>query len=416
MNRDEPRDERAYAGRRVEPVADVYDDEISLQPLLRTMWSYRRVVSLAVAGVMGIFVVAMLAAYVFQAVERLGTLEFRLLFEGASQGEYPNGTPFSSAEITSTPVLTEVFEMNDLEGYGSYEDFKNSIFVLRSNPELELLSYEYQVKLAASGLSPVDRASIEEEFQTRRDSLTDPRFSLNWRGDARVARMPPSLASKVLDDTLSTWARQAAERKGALRYNISVLSKNILEPDLIEAEDYITGIDILRAQVRRIIANIDQIATLPGAAVIRLGDGGTSLAEIRVNLEDVLRFQIQPLVGMIRMTGLSRDPESLGRYVDDQFFQINLERAEAEKRVAAVQESLRAYMLQRGAVPEAGAGGAIPRPAPGGEAMIPQLGESFLDRLVEMSTMNSDIEYRQRLTDRIIEESVAVAALEREQA
>ena len=416
MNRDEPRDERSYAGRHVEPVADVYDDEISLKPLLKTLWSYRQVMSLAVAGVMGIFVVAMLAAYVSQAVERLGTLEFRLLFEGAGQGQYPNGTPFSSAEITSTPVLTEVFATNDLERYGSYEDFKNSIFVLQSNPELELLSYEYQAKLAASGLSPVDRAGIEEEFQTRRDSLTDPRFSLNFREDARVAEMPPSLVSKVLDDTLATWALQADERKGALRYNIPVFSKNILRRDLIEAEDYITGIDILRAQVRRIIANIDEIATLPGAAVIRLDAGRTSLAEIRVNLEDVLRFQIQPLVGMIRMTGLSRDPESLGRYIDDQLFQISLESAEAEKRVAAVQESLRAYMLQRGAVPQAGAGGAIPRPAPGGEAMMPQLGESFLDRLVEMSTMNSDIEYRQRLTDRIIQESVAVAALEREQA
>ena len=184
--------------------------------------------------------------------------------------------------------------------------------MLQSNPELELLSYEYEAKLAASGLSPVDRASIEEEFQTRRDSLTDPRFSLNFKGDARVAEMPPLLVSKVLDDTLATWARQADERKGALRYNIPVFSKNILRWDLIEAEDYITGIDILRAQVRRIITNIDEIALLPGAAVIRIGDGRTSLAEIRVNLEDVLRFQIQPLVGMIRMTGLSRDPESVG--------------------------------------------------------------------------------------------------------
>ena len=416
MNRDEPRDKRSYAGRHVEPVADVYDDEISLQPLLKTLWSYRQVISLAVAGVMGIFVVAMLAAYVLLPVERLATLEFRLLFQGASEGEYPNGTPFSSAEITSTPVLTEVFETNDLEGYGSYEDFNNSIFVLQSNPELELLSYEYEAKLAASGLSLVDRASIEEEFQTRRDSLTDPHFSLNLRQDARLSLTSPSIVSKVLDDTLATWARQAHERKGALRYNIPVFSKNILRRNLIEAEDYLTGVDILRAQVRRIITNIDEIATLPGAAVIRIDDGRMSLAEIRVNLEDVLRFQIQPLVGMIRMTGLSRNPESLGRYVDDQLFQISLESAEAEKRVAAVQESLRAYMLQRGAVPQAGSGGAISRPAPGGEAMMPQLGESFLDRLVEMSTMNSDIEYRQRLTDRIIEESVAVAALEREQA
>ena len=136
----------------------------------------------------------------------------------------------------------------------------------------------------------------------------------------RVAEIPPSLVSKVIDDTLETWARQADERKGALRYNIPVFSKNILRRDLIEAEDYITGIDILRAQVRRIIANIDEIATLPGAEDIRIGDGRTALSEIRVNLEDVLRFQIQPLVGMIRMTGLSRNPESLGRYIDDQLW------------------------------------------------------------------------------------------------
>ena len=419
MNHDELLNKPTETGRPVEPGWDAYDDQISLQPLLRTVWLYRQVISLAVAGVMGIFAVAMLAAYIFQAVERLGTLEFRLLFEGASQGQYPNGTLFSSAEITSTPVLTEVFETSDLERYGSYEDFNDSIFVLQSNPELEILFYEYEAKLAASGLSPVDRRRIEDDFRTRRQSLTDPRFSLNFREDARVARMPPSLVSKVLDDTLATWARQAAERKGALRYNIPVFSKNILRPDLIEAEDYITGIDILRAQVRRVIANIDEIATLPGAAVIRIDDGRTSLAEIRVNLEDVLRFQIQPLVGMIRMTGLSRDPASLGRYIDDQFFQVSLQRGEAEKRVAAVQESLRAYMLQGAvAVPEAGSGSGefIATVAPGDEAMMPQLGESFLDRLLEMSTMNSDVGYRQQLTDRIIQENVAVAALEREQA
>ena len=256
MIKDEPRAKWSSAGRHVEPVPDVYDDEISLQPLLSTLWSYRQVVSLAVAGVMACFAVAMLAAYGLQAVERLGTVEFRLLFQGASQGQYPNGILFSSAEITSTAVLTEVFETNDLERYGSYDNFNNSIFVLQSNPELEILSYEYTAKLAASGLSPVDRASIEEEFRTRREEgLTNPQFSLNLRENARLSEIPPPLVSKVLDDILATWARHAAERKGALRHYIPVFSKNILRPDLIEAEDYITGIDVLRAQVRRIIAN-----------------------------------------------------------------------------------------------------------------------------------------------------------------
>jgi hypothetical protein len=48
--------------------------------------------------------------------------------------------------------------------------------------------------------------------------------------------------------------------------------------------------------------------------------------------------------------------------------------------------------------------------------MIPQFGESFLDRIVEMSKLNNDVEYRQELTDRIIEQSLATTSLEKEQA
>ena len=420
MNKHEPRDERSYAAQPVEPVADVYDDEISLRLLLRSIWLYRRVIGSVVAGVMAAFVVAALVASVTAPVERMGTVGFRLLFDGAAQGRYPNETPFSSAEITSTPVLTEVFDANGLDRFGLYEDFQNSIFMLQSNPEIDLLSYEYQIKLADSRLTPVDRARIEDEFQGKREGLTDPRFTLNLRRDERIATMPPSLVSKVLDDTLAVWARQAEERKGALLYDIPVLSSNILRRDLLEAEDYLTGVDILRLQAMRIIANMAEINTLPGAALIRMGGDRGSLAEARVQLEDILRFQIQPLLGMIRVTRLSKNPSSLVLYIDDQLFQMRLEGEEAQKRVQAVQEALRAYMLQKGAVAVAesgsGSGEVTLGFGSGSQGMIPQLGESFLDRLVEMSTMNSDIAYRQQLTDRIIVERVAMAALEREQA
>lgn len=419
---DEHKPGRSHAGRHVEQIADLYEDEISLQPLFRSIWLYRRVIGGVVAGVMACFVVAALAAFVFLPVERLGMLEFRLLFVGADRGEYPNGMPFSSAEITATPVLTEVFETNELERYGSYKNFGDSIFILRSDPELELLSYEYQARLADSRLTPVDRARIEDEFRSKREGLTDPRFSLTLREDRRVTQMPPSLVSKVLDDTLATWARQADERKGALQYDISIYSKNILRRNVIETEDYLTAIDILRTQVQRVLTTVDEIAALPGAAVIRTGEDRVSLAEIRAGLDDVLRFELQPLIDMIRTTGLSTDPQALDLYVTDQLFQIGLQREEAQNNVNAVRNSLRDYMFQKGAVvvPSAGLGseGAMPGVALGGSTptMIPQFSESFLDRLVELSTLNSDSEYRQELTNRIIEESVAIAALEREQA
>ncbi len=304
---------------------DVYEDEIQLRPLLRSVWSYRRVIVGVVAGVMAVFVAVAMVVSVSAPVERIGSFGFRLLFDGASEGRYPNGTPFSTAEITSTPVLTEVFNANNLERFGSFEAFRNSIFVLQRNPELDALSFEYQAKLADSRLTPVDRSRLEDEFRTKRDSLSNTEFTLNLRASTRTAAMPRSLTSKVLDDTLAVWATQASERKGALLYDTPVLSGNILRRDMVMAADYLRGIDIFRTQIARIIDNINQIEQLPGATLLRTGDDRVSLLEAKVELEDILRFQLQPLLGMLREAGLSKNPGEQQRYIADQLFQIRLE-------------------------------------------------------------------------------------------
>jgi hypothetical protein len=320
MRENEPRVEPSDPGRRVPSAEDVYEDGIQMRPLLRCVWSYRRVIAGVVAGVMAVFVAVAMVVFVSAPVERIGSFGFRLLFDGASEGRYPNGTPFSTAEITSTPVLTEVFDANDLDRFSSFEAFRNSIFVLQRNSELDALSFEYQVKLADSRLTPVDRSRLEDEFQTKRDSLSNPEYTLNLRTSTRTAAMPRPLTSKVLDDTLSVWATQASERKGALLYDTPVLSGNILRRDMVMAPDYLRGIDVFRTQIVRIIDNIGQIERLPGATLLRTGDDRVSLLEAKVELEDILRFQVQPLLGMLRETGLSKNPEGMQHYVADQLF------------------------------------------------------------------------------------------------
>ena len=74
MNEHESWNEQSHAGRHIEPVTDASDDEISLQPLLRSIWSYRRVIGGVVAGVVAAFVVAALVAYAIVPVERMGSL------------------------------------------------------------------------------------------------------------------------------------------------------------------------------------------------------------------------------------------------------------------------------------------------------------------------------------------------------
>jgi hypothetical protein len=203
-----------------------------------------------------------------------------------------------------------------------------------------------------------------------------------------------------------------------------VYSKNIIQRDFIGAEDYIIGVDILRSKIQRIVSNIDTIAVLPGAAVTRTGAERVSLAEMRANLEDVQRFKIQPLIGLIRSTGLSKDPQLAILYLENQLFQNRLDSNEATGTVRTLQDSLRQYLEQKSVVAAAGQrpagqgseGAQAPMFGAGVPALIPQFGESFLDRLVEMSTVNNDVRFRQDITERVIAAGVKAVSLEKETA
>jgi len=185
---------------------DYTDDEVSLKPYFETLWSYRRVIAATVGGVVTLYLVGVLLVLLIAPVERVGSVQFRLLFEGAEKGEYANGTPFSASEIVASPVLTEVFKANDLQRFGKYEDFEPSVFVLQSDLDLDLLSYEYRARLADTKLSPVDRTRIEEEFRRKRDALLDPVYTISMRRQERLKTLPRDLMNKVLLDILATWA------------------------------------------------------------------------------------------------------------------------------------------------------------------------------------------------------------------
>jgi hypothetical protein len=401
---------------RADDAIDDVDDEISLKPYFEALKSYRRVIGAAVVGVGVLFVVSVIGILLVAPVERVGSIRFRLLFDGAAVGQYPNHTPFSVTEIVAAPVLTEVYKVNDLQRFGTYESFKDSMFVQQSNPDLDLLGFEYQALLADTKLTPVDRARIQDEFKKKREAMVDPSYSISMRRSERLKTLPRDLMEKVLMDTLNTWAKQADERKGASKYNVDVLSTDILQRDVLDREDYMVGIDILRSKTNRVIDTINEIAKLPGARTIRVGERHTTLAEVRAGLEDVVRFKLEPLLGVIRSEGVTKNARSLLLYANNQSFQLKQDRQEAADRVRTLQESLREFTAQGGlSSGDAKAGASGPAGGAGSnQAVMAQLDQSFLDRIMALSTASADSDYRRKITDRIIEESEKMTAKSRE--
>src|SRR5699024_6538364 len=98
----------------------------------------------------------------------------------------------------------------------------------------------------------------------------------------------------------------------------------------------------------RIVRSIDELQKLPGALTMRTTPDGISLPEIRASLEDSIRFDIEPLLGMIRSQGVTKNALQLSLYATNAAFQIRLDKEEAEGRARALQAGLREYMSQPG--------------------------------------------------------------------
>ena len=391
------------------------DDEISLWPLFRTIWAYRHIIVVSISSISSVFLLWALSAYAFQPVERQAGLEFRFTFDGADAGVYPNGLVFSPSEIIGPSVLTEVFEANELERYVTYESFKSKLFVLEQNRQLELLDLEFQAKLGEPGVSPVDRAALEGEYLTRREASRIAQYGLVYSSSSTASDfIPDTLLNKVLNDILAAWADQAVTRKGALTYGGNVFSKNLLLEEFTDEDDYILRVDILRGKTNRLLGSLAQLAELPGANVIRVGESQISLPELQAKLEDLKLYRLEPLASYIVENGLTRDADGLEAYIGNRLFQLELDHREAEGRAKILEDSLSGYLSDRAR--ETGPDGMLSgSPLDGvSTTVIPALGDSFLDRLLAIADETQDVQFRQDLTNRIIEAGQEIITVERE--
>lgn len=394
----------------------VEDDSLNLRPYWDAIWLRRKPIALALAAVTVLSLLTAMVAFVRSPSERVGLLHFRLLFAGASENQYPNSTPFSPMEIVGSSVVDEVFRVNELGRFGSVQTFKEGLTVQQSSSGLDMLAYEYQARLADTRLTAVDRAAIEADYRTKRESLRDPSFVLTHRRTERFREMPDVLRSKVLSDILETWAQQAQLRKGVLKYDIAILTDNVVSRETIHDLDYLVAADRLRAQATRILRSLEQLMTIPGAQTVKAPGRDVTLREVQARLQDVLRFELEPLMGTIRGAGLTKNAPALSLYASNMVFQLELQKREAEARASAIESALGGY-VSPGSIATGGpsARGAV-EGGQGDLPVVPQLSESFLDRLQRMAVQSQEgeMEYRRRLTDEAIAEAKQAAAYDRE--
>jgi hypothetical protein len=374
---------------------------MSISHLVRTLHAYAPVILLSLAAVALAYIVFAIAVYVFSPTQRITTRKFRLDFKGASEGLYPNGVKFSSSDITSTPVLLQVFNENHLERFTKFPSFSRALFVLESNPDYERIAAEYQGRLADPKLSAIDRDRLQREWQAKSASLAKSDYSLNWLRSSETAGVPESVVRKVLTDTLQAWSRYATSEQRVLQYRVSIFSPEMLSGSA-DGEP-IVAIHVLRSKIYKILQNIDDLREVPGSDLIRTSNG-MSLEEIRLRLTEIVRFRLEPLAGRVGTSGLIGDRAGAIRFLESQLAYDQRQLKSAQENAEAIHQSLAVYSLdQRGFTPETA--NAAPtttsreaRPR-AGDTVMPQINDSFIDRLMMLTSQASDVQYRQKLVD-----------------
>jgi hypothetical protein len=393
-----------------------------LGPLLRLLHPYRRVIEGVIWLSVLLVVAGGLMAWIALPVQRTASLEFRIDFDGIQEGKYPNGTKFSTEDLLSDPVLRRVYDENGLQKYAKFERFRASLFVKSSNKELELLELEYSGRLADPKLQPIDRQRLEREFREKAASSKSGTFSLVLARNERLRQMDKALMEKVLRGVLGAWADDAAKTRGALNYELPIYSKAMIQKDLLRSEDYLPGVDMLRTKVNRVIGSVDRLMKVSGVQVLRLPGSGPSLPEVRVRLEDLNTFRIAPMIGLLRTSGLSKNPASTLRYIENRLFDVRQNETLAQDQERKVKDAFGVYVGSEGRGTGLAAGKAMTEGSAGTgremgtAAVIPQFGESFIDRLMQLANRNTDVSFRQDLTERMITSGLKQADAAKETA
>jgi hypothetical protein len=385
-------------------VVEVVDRPMSISHLVRTLHAYAPAILLSAAAVAVLYIIVGVAIYVFSPTQRITSQQFRLDFEGASDGRYPNGIKFSSSDITSTPNLLKVFADNHLDRFTTFPDFSRSMFVLEANLDYERLAAEYQARLTDPKQSAIDRERLMREWQAKAASIAKNDYSLNWLRTRDTAGVPESVVKKVLLDTLTGWARYAANEQHVLKYRLSVFSPQIFGTTDGNGE-LIVAIQELRSKVYMVLQNIDALREVPGSELVRSTDG-ISLEEVRLRLEEIIRFRLEPLTGRVSTSGLITNRPATLRFLESQLAYDQRHLKAVQDYADNIRQSVAVYSLdQRGFTPENATTTAAPsrdqsRTQPQrSDTVMPQISDSFIDRLVTLTTQASDMQYRQKLVD-----------------
>lgn len=324
-----------------------------------------------------------------------------LTFPQASQGKYPNGSPFSPSDIVSTSILEKVWSENKLGDRGiKLQTFQNSISALPYTGEINFIDTKYKQLLSAKSLTRTDIEKIESDYRAEVDQSSSKNIKLLL--DSHGENYDPALASKVLTDITTSWNKMAIEKLGVSR--APMLDGLVLNAGMKEQPPYVV-LNYLNDFIFKAQAIIRSMRSDPNSNAYRDTQTNLNLSGVYAKLTEISTFQVDRLDAFVAISTKPSDWEVL-----DTQYKLKELRAYKELLLEKAKTYGRALADYSNNVNKSTAYGSGDRGRGGssGDGSSLQIDGDAISKLLALAGQAKDAEYRQKLTtDRISMENEA---------
>ena len=257
-----------------EPLPENFSDEgdsISFAPLWELIRKYQRWLEVGL-GILLVLGAGLLGAlWIVLPQQSRATVDISFLFPEASSGYYPNKLPFHPDDLLENVLLRRNFQINQVNRWMIYDDFKSSFSMRQSGQELLALGREFQGKLDDRKLTPAEKQKLEEEFRSKLVKIPNTTHQIIWNQTGRSAQLIPTAEiEKILADIPRLWAQEYVEQKKVLVNSAQVPGKMVASSNLDESSFLLTE---LTNRIRALVVGLNEIKKLPGVYLTSLPNG-----------------------------------------------------------------------------------------------------------------------------------------------
>lgn len=376
-------------------------DEIDLRQLLLKIWAVRVPVVVTLMLVTCVY-------WGFWAIKKFNAPNtytysriIQFTFKGIENQEYPNGSPYRLADVMAPSILSLAYNINDLDEYNIAEsDFVQRFNIQPYAPDYNLIVKRYDKVLSNKRIKPEQIDTLQKRLQAElaQASIGSAQISFTPR---QKRPLPKTLIDKILLDIPRLWAERAIETHGVAELDVPIYSNKIFNINRFESLDYLVSLGLLRDNIKLVLENIQLLLELPNGNTVKDLETGYTLPDLKKSITDIVSYDLQALLAPVLDLGITKNTDAVLLHYQYKVRKLTQQRDFLDEQAEIISTSLDQY--SRVVYGEHQDNSGNPPTGQHASSTVPQLGDDFIDRIITMADQGKDLEYRQKLSDQILE-------------